>query len=255
MAAWPEFYFDSEFESASDMPNVADQLMEPCPAAVQLSMYWNPVAESYKRSYPALSTVKRQPPIITRFQNQLPFADKRRHPNAESQPSADQSKPPIGVQKTASSSSQSQPARKQPPNGFKPPDYGSKRQLHSQSQRQPPMLKRQPLLLKGQPQMLKKQPPVARSQPPFIQPQAWPPIQPPRRQPQDGTLFQSQTPAAEKSSNQPPVGVLKQPLKVGVQSQPRPRGQPPDVQAPDLPPDPKTSVRKEDWGKGSFDPG
>ena len=94
--------------------------------------------------------------------------------------------------------------------------------------------------------------------------------QPERKQPLNGAKSRPRSVARMqpersqplKAKRQPPKVVLppaqparKQPLKLGVQSQPRPRGQPPDVQAPDLPPDPKTSVRKEDWGKGSIDPG
>ena len=83
----------------------------------------------------------------------------------------------------------------------------------------------------------KSQPPADQSQPPDIQSQMQPPVASQRR---------------DQSQRLPP--------KYGIQSQPpaakkQPPKSQPQSQPPDLPPDPDSSVSKEDWGKGSIDPG
>ena len=52
MTTWPEFYFDSEFESASQIHNATSQLMELCPAAVQIME----LAEAYIMATRAIHT-------------------------------------------------------------------------------------------------------------------------------------------------------------------------------------------------------
>ena len=175
MAAWPEFYFDSEFESASEYSTHTS-------AAVQLSMWRDPNTNSYGRH------VQSQPQGANHRHSQ------GNQPQSQNQPLSE------GIQRQS------------------PSPAANRRKIQTQSRVIQP---------RGQPQVV---------QPSAVQPSAE------RKQPlNDDVHSQSQ----------------RQPLKVGVQSQPRPQGQPPDVQAPDQPPDPdpKSSVSKEDWGKGSIDPG
>ena len=94
---------------------------------------------------------------------------------------------------------------------------------------------------------------MARAQSIVVQPlngaKRQPPVnvekQPPagKRRPQNGSQDKGQPPRASQCQEQPLAAEI----------------QPPDLRmpAPDLPPDPdpKSSVSKEDWGKGSIDPG
>ena len=91
MAAWPEFYFDSEFESASEyFTHTSDSSPASASAVhnkisvnpvlncqVALVLLWNHNTQSYQRSCPALYPVKSQPQIVDKNQGQKqpPVAD------------------------------------------------------------------------------------------------------------------------------------------------------------------------------------
>ena len=64
MAAWPEFEFESEYESASDAKYANSQANTTQAPEVKMSMFWNPVTGTYQRCCPALSPVKRQPLVL-----------------------------------------------------------------------------------------------------------------------------------------------------------------------------------------------
>ena len=126
MAAWPEFEFDSEFESASEYsthtsdssPASASAVhskisVNPVPnCQVTLAILWNHNTQSYQRNCPALYPVKKQPKIVHKGQCQ------------KQPPVADESKPPVGIQ----NGDKSQPPADQsrPPAASRPPNVGAK---------------------------------------------------------------------------------------------------------------------------------
>ena len=220
MTTWPEFYFDSEFEAASEMPSMASQQMELAEAYSTATR----AIHTHRTSFLTLKPQSQRTHLVATAKElaKLVSAKNRAYYRLNSATAPDpaacqpqivvQVQPPVGIQSQppVANGVQVQPDKRLPPKSgiqTRPPSTGGKMlcqsQPHNGEQKQPLM---QPLDRR-------------KSQPPKI---VQPPAQPAR----------------------------KQPLKVGVQSQPRPRGQPPD-----LPPDPETRVSKEDWGKGSFDPG
>ena len=152
MTTWPEFEFDSEFESASEYStNTADSSpasasavhskisVNPVPnCQVMPALLWNHNTQSYQRSCPALDPVKRQPNVVEKRQplngrqEKPPVAAKskplnsgaRRQPQivAKNQtqrkvvqsPVGIRSKPPVGVEKQLLDDQADQPQVVQP---------------------------------------------------------------------------------------------------------------------------------------------
>ena len=214
MTTWPEFEFDSEFESASEYsthptdssPASASAVhskisVNPVPnCQVTLAILWNHNTQSYQRSCPALDPVKRQPKIVVK-----------------SQP------PNVGIQKQPLKIGiQIQPDQSQPP--------------YIQSQDQPPAAKKPGIQTREQPQN------VVRSSSQLL-------LQPERKQPLSAEA-QSQSqplnsdeqshPPVAKSGHQPAPDLQPDPDPVVIQQQSSSQlqCQHPAVQAPDLPPDP-----------------
>ena len=178
MAAWPEFYFDSEFESASEYSTHTPGSSPVPNCQVTLSLLWNHNTQTYQSSrHDTVSSSKQG-------------SDHSSEPSRSSKPQPHSIDP-------------DQPQQEQPPNTCQP----------------------------------SVDPAPDQSQPPDIQSQMQPPVASQRR---------------DQSQRLPP--------KYGIQSQPpaakkQPPKSQPQSQPPDLPPDPDSSVSKEDWGKGSIDPG
>ena len=121
MTAWPEFYFDSEFESASKIPSKASQLMKLFTAAAKEEMQRREMPSADINLAKILVSIARlKPPKVKQSSSVQP-------PVVQSQVVVQpQKQPPI-----------SKPKVNQPPNvQSKPPDNGGKRQ--------PPAAKRQP---------------------------------------------------------------------------------------------------------------
>ena len=151
MAAWPEFYFDSEFESASEYSTHTS-------AAVQLSMWRDPSTNSYRRhvqSQPQGANhrhsqgnqphngEKRQP-LIVGVQSKPPDAYQHRdQPNRQPPCQPAKKNQPPKMQPPAANGIQVQSAKSQHLNsGVKPPDVDMQKQppntlVKSRSQRQP----------------------------------------------------------------------------------------------------------------------
>ena len=184
-----------------------------------MSMFWNPVTGSYQRSCPALSPVQKQP-----------LNDSVKGQPLKQPPDDRVDQPPVvEPQERPQITARNVAVQPQPPSSLIHPRNGARDRLRKQHQN------------------------VAKNV----------------DQPQDGVLIESQ-PLSEgiQSQMQPPVASQRRdqsqrlPPKTGIQSQPpaakkQPPKSQPQSQPPDLPPDPDpdSSVRKEDWGKGSIDPG
>ena len=252
MTTWPEFEFESEFESASDT-KYAKLAPTVQTSAVKLPMFWNPVTGSYQRNCPALSPNQRQPQDGIQVAKRQPLKQSLVRPQnvARVQPQSSQPKkqPPKAAQplNTGIQSQDIQHPRpgdegqtpiangkcpKQPP-AAKPPEVV---QTCFQPPKQPPAVNGQynrqsNLSDMGQSKLSAKPQPAARPphKQPRNEPQKWPPNQPP-----DGQKW---------PPKQPPDG-QKWPPKQPPDGQKRPPKQPPDgqkrppKQPPDLPPDP-----------------
>ena len=253
MAAWPEFEFDSEFESATEIPNMASQQVELAEAYCRATK----AIHTHRTSFLALKPQNQRTQLIATAKElaKLVSAKDKAHyrlnrataPNCP--PFADKSRPPFAV-------------KSQPPKVKQPPA----------AKRQPPNVAphlSQPLQLPFQLLWPPDSNPQPRDQPPKMQPSA---VKQPLKsgvQPNKQPPWQS----AKKSQPQPPNMARDQSRSsnvqspsVGVQSQRQPpaANQPrvtqprcSIIQPPDLPPDPdpERRVSKEDWGQGSIDPG
>ena len=257
MAAWPEFEFESEFESASEYSTPTSESSSVPIYQVTLSLLRNHNTQTYQSNVQSHNGDRSKPPVAE--QSQPPAANGVQIQPPDPHPEPDLSQPER--KQLPKGGIQVQPERKQPP---------APSQNQNQSQRQPLVLKRQPLMLQQfqrQPQdgiLFQNQPPAAKSKPPDVgqPPDKRQPLNPSQRPKGD----ERQPPVAAKSQPQArpldrrisQVQPLKQPqevvknvnwpLNAGIQCQSQPLGLPPD-------PDPKSSVSKEDWGKGSIDPG
>ena len=284
MAEWPEFYFDSEFESASEISSLPrPSLIPPVPAprsrnATAQSQVVQPAnkrrslrvvqaAESVRpnqcqNNQPLkigvkrqLQTLKRQPQWQQQFQKWPPAARKWPRTVARKQPLKSwplkvgiQVQPPDGIQIQPSFAIQSKP-ESQPP-------FADKRQPPFVDKNQPPFAEKGQPLITDQPSVdnspeqsqphnnEQKQPLKLKSQPQNGRPRGRPPDVLCKFQPQKG----HQSRVVQPPEPDPIIPTVKLKTK---QAPYRP------MPAPDLPPDPdpKSSVSKEDWGKGSIDPG
>ena len=265
MTNWPEFYFDSEFESASEYSTHTSDSSPVPNCQVTLSLLWNHDTQSYQQNS-CRPEIRDFQPQVDNHQSQPLKSGVRKHPQKVVQPSN-------GVQIQPENSQplkicvQSQPRVEQYQFILQP----KRRQPQKQPLSQPRSVarvqphngeKRQPLIVG-----IQSQPPDAyqhRDQPNRQPP--WQPAkknQPPKMQPPaaNGVQVQSAKSQHLNSGVKPPdVDMQKQPPNTGVKSrsQRQPhngiRSQPSAAnfqnQPPDLPPDPDPEMRviKEDWG-------
>ena len=253
MTSWPEFYFDSEFESASEYSTHT--------SAVKSHMLWNLTTGSYQRSGPALSLVQ----VHAASQAELHASSHLPKPKPDSIGRDPERASPFNCSQSASNLLKPSQLQEQPlslhetqqgqlrkikqaledpavPNGFhepgqlpmpgpnlKPPvpaprsrnaaaqasSSSSKRQSVAQEKSQPLNIGVQ----NQSPIAVERQPPAVQSKPPDCGGKRQP-LGPPRKQ--------------------PPIGTQVQPLNADVKPPSQAQGHHPE---PELPPDPDPSSK------------